>query len=227
VAGTKRLVVCVSENRMHGMRPLWREVLETCRRHGLAGATAIKGLVGFGPSGHVHEDLTPDATPDAPITIEAFDSAEAIDRVLPDVEALVDRGLVAVHDVQSAKMRARQGAAPQPHSQHEKLTGKARMLRIHIGANDRWEGEPLHDALMKRFHQLDLAGATVYRGLAGYGASGRIHRRSAWRSRDEPITVVVVDSQEKLDKALPYLDQMIPSGLVAISDVEVILYRAP
>jgi uncharacterized protein len=227
MSATRRLVVCVSENRMRGRRPLWREVLETCRRHGLAGATATKGLVGFGPSGHVHEDLTPDAMPDAPITIEAFDSAEAIDRVLPDVETLVDEGIVAVHEVQAAKMRPRQGATPQSPAQHQKLTGKARMLRIHVGANDRWEGEPLHEALVKRFHQLDLAGATVYRGLAGYGASGRIHRRAAWRSRDEPITVVVIDSAEKVEKALPWLDEMIPSGLVAISDVEVILYRAP
>ena len=78
---------------------------------------------------------------------------------------------------------------------------------------------------MKRFHQLDLAGATVCRGLEGYGASGRIHRRAEWRSADEPITVVAVDSKEKVDKALPYLDQMIGSGLVAISDVDVILYR--
>jgi PII-like signaling protein len=67
----------------------------------------------------------------------------------------------------------------------------------------------------------------VYRGFSGYGASGRIHRRATWRSHDEPITVVVVDAAEKVQKALPYLDEMIPSGLVAISDVEVILYREP
>jgi uncharacterized protein len=224
---TKRLVVCVSENRIRGARPLWREVLETCRRHGLAGATATKGLVGFGPSGHIHEDLTPDAMPDSPITIEAFDSEEAIDRVLPEIQLLVDHGLVAVHDVQTAKLRPRARAATHAPPEHQKLTGKARMLRIHIGANDRWEGEPLHEALVKRFHQLDLAGATVYRGLSGYGRSGRIHRRAAWRSHDEPITVVVVDTAEKLEQALPYLDAMVPSGLVAISDVEVILYRQP
>jgi PII-like signaling protein len=209
---------------MHGRRPLWREVLEALRRHGMAGATATKGLVGFGASGRLHEDLTPDARPDAPITIEAFDSAEAIDRVLPDVEALVDEGLVAVHDVPAARFRKRAGD-PLRASQHQKLTGRARMLRVHIGANDRWDGEPLHEALVKRFHQLDLAGATVYRGLAGYGASGRIHRRAVWRSHDEPITVVVVDTADKLEKAFPYLDRMVPSGLVALSDVEVILYR--
>ena len=108
---------------------------------------------------------------------------------------------------------------------HQKLTGKAKMLRVHTGANDTWEGEPLHLALVKRFHQLDLAGATVYRGIEGYGATGRIHRKPVFRSGDEPVTVVAVDSAEKIERALPYLDQMVGSGLVAISDVDVILYR--
>ena len=73
--------------------------------------------------------------------------------------------------------------------------------------------------------KLDLAGATVYRGVEGYGASGRIHRRAVWRSGDEPITVVAIDSAEKIEKAIPYLDRMVGSGLVAISDADVILYR--
>ena len=107
-----------------------------------------------------------------------------------------------------------------------KLTGRAKMLRVHIGANDRWKGEPLHLALVKRFHELDLAGATVYQGMEGYGASGRIHRQPTFRSGDEPVTVVVVDTAEKVEHAMPYLDEMVGSGLVAISDVDVILYRA-
>ncbi len=110
--------------------------------------------------------------------------------------------------------------------QHEKLVGKAKMLRVHIGANDTWDGEPLHLALLKRFHQLDLAGATVYHGMEGYGASGRIHRQPTFRSGDEPMTVVAVDVPEKLERVMPYLDEMVSSGLVAISDVDVILYRA-
>ena len=107
-----------------------------------------------------------------------------------------------------------------------KLTGKAKMLRVHIGAKDKWQGEPLHLALVKKCHELDLAGTTVYHGMEGYGASGRIHRQPAFRAGDEPMTVVAVDTQEKLDRAMPFLDEMVGSGLVAISDVDVILYRA-
>ncbi len=219
-----RLVVYVSESQRHGRRPLWREVLDTCHRHGLAGATATRGIVGFGASGKLHEDLTPDAMPDLPVTIEAIDEAPRIDAVLPDLDVLVTHGLIAVHEVRVVKARARKPVAEAPVT-HQKLTGKAKMLRVHVGASDTWEGEPLWEALVKRFHQLDLAGATVYRGIEGYGASGRIHRRAVWRSADEPITVVTVDSAEKIEKALPYLDRMVGSGLVAISDADVILYR--
>ena len=220
----RRLVVYVSESQRHGRRPLWREVLDTCHRRGLAGATATRGMVGFGASGKLHEDLTPDAMPDLPVTIEAIDEAPRIDAVLPDLDVLVTNGLIAVHEVRVVKARARKPLAEAPVT-HQKLTGKAKMLRVHVGAKDTWEGEPLWEALVKRFHQLDLAGATVYRGIEGYGASGRIHRRPVWRSADEPITVVAVDSAEKIEKALPYLDRMVGSGLVAISDTDVILYR--
>jgi PII-like signaling protein len=224
VRDPRRLVVYVGESQRHGRRPLWREVLDTCHRHGLAGATATRGMVGFGASGKLHEDLTPDAMPDLPVTIEAIDEAPRIDAVLPDLDVLVTHGLIAVHEVRVVKARARKPVAEAPVT-HQKLTGKAKMLRVHVGAKDTWEGEPLWEALVKRFHQLDLAGATVYRGIEGYGASGRIHRRAVWRSADEPITVVAVDSAEKVERALPYLDRMIGSGLVAISDVDVILYR--
>jgi len=224
VQDPRRLVVYVSESRRRGRKPLWREVLDTCYRHGLAGATATRGLMGFGPSGKMHEDLTPDAMPDLPVTIEAIDEGSRIDAVLPDLDVLVSDGLIAVHDVEVIKARPRK-AAGEAKVGHQKLTGKAKMLRVHVGAKDTWEGEPLWEALVKRFHQLDLAGATVYRGVEGYGASGRIHRRAVWRSADEPITVVTVDSAEKIEKALPYLDRMVGSGLVAISDADVILYR--
>jgi uncharacterized protein len=219
----KRLAIWLSESQRHGLRPLWREVLDALHRHGLAGATATRGLMGFGHGGKLHEGLSPDAPPDLPITIEAVDEDAAIDRALPDVDALVQEGLVAVHEVQVVK--ARPHARKEAPVVHEKLTGKAKMLRIHIGASDTFEGEPLHDALVKRFHQLDLAGATVYRGVEGYGASGRIHKRAVWRPSDDPITVVIVDTAEKIEKALPYLDRMVGNGLVVISDVDVILYK--
>ena len=109
---------------------------------------------------------------------------------------------------------------------HEKLEGKAKMLRIHIGENDRWEGEPLYDAIVKRLRMMDVAGATVYRGLTSYGAQQRLHRKSGrlGLSTDLPVMVAVIDTDEKIQSVLPILDEMVDDGLIAISDVEIIKY---
>src|SRR5438552_19200037 len=128
--------------------------------------------------------------PDLPITIEAIDDAGRFDRALPDLDLGVEDGLIAVQDMQVIKARPRSSRGEAARVPHQKLTGKAKMLRVHIGANDTWEGEPLHLALVKRFHQLDLAGASVYRGLEGYVATCRIHSRAHLRNGVGLRTVV-------------------------------------
>jgi uncharacterized protein len=105
-----------------------------------------------------------------------------------------------------------------------KLEGKAKLLRVHCGEDDKWQGAPLYRAIVEKCRELDLAGATVYRGLEGYGASTLIHRSHLLFSSDRPIIVTVVDTEEKIQKLLPHLDQMVDSGLIAISEVEVIRY---
>ena len=105
-----------------------------------------------------------------------------------------------------------------------KLEGKAKMLRIHFGEDDKWHGKPLYEAIVEKCRELDLAGASVYRGIEGYGASTLIHRAHVLWSSDRPIMVPVIDVRENIDKLLPALDQMVGDGLIAISDVEVIKY---
>jgi PII-like signaling protein len=105
------------------------------------------------------------------------------------------------------------------------LIGSAQMIRIHFGENDRWEGKPLYEAIVEEARKADLAGATVYRGLEGYGASSRIHRQHLLTSSDLPIMVCVIDEAEKIAAFLPVLERMVDEGLIAISDVEVIRYR--
>jgi hypothetical protein len=104
------------------------------------------------------------------------------------------------------------------------LTGAAKMMRIHFGDDDRWEGKPLHDALVEEARRQDLAGATVYRGIEGYGASSRIHRKRLLTSSDLPIMVCIIDTAAKIEAFLPTVERMVGEGLIAISDVEVIRY---
>jgi hypothetical protein len=102
---------------------------------------------------------------------------------------------------------------------------QARMLRIHFGENDRWNGKPLYEAIVSKCQELGIAGATVYRGIEGYGASTRIHHASYWKfSRDAPVMLSVIDTEEQIAKLIPHLDEMVQDGLIAMSRVEVIRY---
>jgi PII-like signaling protein len=105
-----------------------------------------------------------------------------------------------------------------------KLEGKAKMLRIHFGEDDKWQDQPLYEAIVIKCRELDIAGATVFRGIEGYGASTLIHKRHLLRSSDRPIMVSVIDTEEKIRSLIPALDKMVDEGLIAMSEVEVIRY---
>jgi PII-like signaling protein len=101
----------------------------------------------------------------------------------------------------------------------------ARMLRIHFGENDRWQGQPLHEAIMARCRELGIEEAIVFRGIEGYGSGTRIRRSSHWSfSKDAPIQLSIIDTEDRIAKLIPSLDTMIEEGLVATSTVEVVRY---
>jgi uncharacterized protein len=105
-----------------------------------------------------------------------------------------------------------------------KLEGKAKMLRIHFGQDDKWHDKLLYEAIVLKCRELDIAGATVFRGIEGYGASTLIHKQHLLRSSDAPIMVSVIDTEEKIRALIPALDEMVDEGLIAMSNVEVIRY---
>jgi PII-like signaling protein len=108
-----------------------------------------------------------------------------------------------------------------------KLEGEGLLVRIFIGENDRWHGKPLYEAVVERAREAGLAGATVVRGLMGFGAKSRIHTAKVLRlSEDLPLVIELVDSAEKIQKVLPMLDEMVGDGMVTLERVQVIAYRA-
>ncbi len=86
-----------------------------------------------------------------------------------------------------------------------------RLLEVHCSEEHRYAGKPLYEAIVERCRQLEIAGATVLRGLEGYGETSAIHRR--------PITILIVDSAEKIQSLAPAIEQMLQSGMMAVSDV--------
>ena len=107
--------------------------------------------------------------------------------------------------------------------ENDKLDGKAKLLMIYVDEYDWWHGEALYEAIVKKLRMLDLAGATVYRGILGYGAKNRLHKSGfLGLSEDLPVTISVIDAEEKIRRALPALQEMVSEGLVAMTDVEVL-----
>jgi hypothetical protein len=108
-----------------------------------------------------------------------------------------------------------------------KIEGNGLLVRIYIGESDSWHGRPLYQAIVERLRERGLAGATVLRGIEGYGAKARLHTTRILRlSEDLPILIEVVDQEDRLRAVLPELDAMVDDGLITLERVEVIAYRA-
>ncbi len=106
-----------------------------------------------------------------------------------------------------------------------RLTGPARRLTIFLGESDQYHHHPLYTEIVHRAHRAGLAGATVMRGIEGFGASSHIHTtRFLSLSQDLPVAIIIVDERERIDAFLPQLDELVKEGLVIIDDVEVIRY---
>ena len=107
-----------------------------------------------------------------------------------------------------------------------KLHTEAVLLRIFIGESDRYKGRPLYEAIVEKARQRGLAGATVLRGVMGFGAKSRVHTSRILRlSEDLPIVVEIVDSPEYLTEFIAELDNIIAEGLITIEKANVIMYR--
>jgi uncharacterized protein len=106
-----------------------------------------------------------------------------------------------------------------------RLTGSALRVTVFIGENDTWHHKPLYSEIVHRAHAAGLAGASVFRGIEGFGASSLIHTsRLLSLSEDLPIAIVIVDTEERVRAFLPQLDELVGEGLVILDDCEVITY---
>jgi hypothetical protein len=108
-----------------------------------------------------------------------------------------------------------------------KLEGTGLLVRIYIGESDQHDGRPLYQAIVERLRERGVAGATVLRGIEGFGAHARLHTTRLLRlSEDLPILVEVVDSEERIGRILPELDAMVRDGLITMERVQIIAYRS-
>jgi PII-like signaling protein len=221
----KKMVVYVGETDKYQGVPVYEALLQWLHDHGVAGATVTRATAGYGAHGEYHVAKPLRLSENLPVRIEVVESADKINRILPFVYDIVQDGLIELLDTEIIKYQPKRAPEPEHTREHVKLEGRAKMLRVYVDEDDRWEGEPLYEAIVKKLRMMDVAGATVYKGIMGYGAQQRVHKSGFLGiSHNLPVMISIIDTEEKVRRAISALDEMVDEGLIVLSDVEVIKY---
>ena len=220
----KKVTVYVIEGQTYHGTACYAAILDFLFFRGISDATVTRGIAGFGTDHKLHTSRLVDLADQMPIKIEFIESPDRVQEVLPKLTEIACQGLIEVQDT-TVILPSPPGKKERPEVPAAKLEAQAKLMRILIGESDKWNGKPLHEALVQALRANEIAGVTVYRGILGYGANRRIHKDSTLNlSHDAPILLTVVDSEQKLRAFFPVLDQMVKQGLVVLSDVDVIKY---
>ena len=218
----KKVTIFINEDTQHHKTALHDSIMTFLMHKGVSGATATRAFSGFGSHQLMHTPKIEVLAQHLPIRIEFIDTPEKVEEILPTLYEMVSDGLIEVQDTHVVKL-ARKPTGAEPKLPHKRKEGHARLLRVFLGEADKWHGEPLYDAIVKKLRMLDIAGATVYRGILGYGAKGHQHKKSFFHvSRDMPIMVTVVDSPEKITAAAEAIEAMLEDGLIVISEADIV-----
>jgi PII-like signaling protein len=222
----KKVSIYVGQDRQYHGESVYAAILEFLFYHKVSGASVTRGIAGFGADHHMHTDRVLVLTENLPMKVEFIETPAKVEELLPKLHEMAGTGLIEIQDTtvvkpsETSAKASRQESTPPLKSQ-----GKAKLMRIYVGENDKWNGKPLYRALLEGMRANDIAGVTVYQGILGYGANRRIRKDTALHlSHDRPIMLSVVDTEERLRAFLPVLDDMVQQGLVVFSDVDVIKY---
>jgi len=220
----KKVTIYLNEDTQRHLTPLYESVLTFLVHKGVSGATVTRALSGFGAHRVIHTPKIEVLAEHLPVRLEFIETAEKVEELLPTLYDMVTDGLIEVQDTTVVKVATQDAQhRPEPMQPHRREAGKAKLMRIFMGEADRWHGEPLYDAMIKRLRMIDIAGATVYRGILGYGVKGHTHKQNRLHtSRDLPIMIAVVESEEKLNQAAEIAEEMLEDGLIVVSDVDIV-----
>jgi uncharacterized protein len=222
----KKVCIYVGEDEQFHGHALYAAILDFLFYRGVSGANVTRGIAGFGADHKMHTVRILRLTENLPVRIEFIESPAKVEEILPKLQEMAGTGLIEVQDTTIAKVPQPAAAgARESFLPAAKREGKAKLMRIYIGENDKWRDKPLYQALVESLRANDVAGVTVYQGILGYGANRRTHQQTALHlSHDRPIMLSVVDTEEKLRAFAPVLDDMVKQGLVVLSDVDIIKY---
>ena len=218
----KKVTIFINEDAQLHMTALHDSIMTFLMHKGVSGATATRAYSGFGSHQLLHTPKIEVLAQHLPMRIEFVETPEKVEEILPALYEMVSDGLIEVQDTTVVK-HAHKPAKPEPRAPHERKQGPAKMLRVYMGEADKWHEAPLYDAIVKKLLMMDIAGATVYRGILGYGAKGHQHKATFFHpTRDLPVMVSVIDTAEKISAAAEVVEEMLEDGLIVISDAEIV-----
>lgn len=216
----KKVTIYLNEDTQHHTGSLHDAIMTFLMHKGVTGATATRAMAGFGSHRVMHTPRIEVLADHLPIIIEFVEDAAKVEEILPTLYDMVTDGLIEVQDTTVVKI-ARKERRPEPKLPHERRSGPAKLIRIFLGEADRWKGEPLYDCIVRKLRMMDISGATVYRGILGYGHKGHTHRQSRLHiGHDLPVMISIVETAERADQITQVVEDMLDDGLIVISDVE-------
>jgi PII-like signaling protein len=236
-------VYCKAVEKWHVV-PLYRAIVEAARRRHLAGASVFPVELGYGSHRQLHDMASEYAFFDIPIVVEIVDAAKRVAGLVAELENMVSEALLTVSParVQLYTHGSEREKVGPPVSQvspplhpgrvsreegtiHMKIEGEGKRVTVYVGSADTWGGRNLAIAIVEQCRKLGLAGATVSRGVMGFGKHSVIHKAHLLALSDDlPEKIEVVDRPEEIERLLPVLDQMIGGGLIVVEDVHVVRY---
>ena len=229
-------------------QPTAEALVEEARTQKLAGGVLLRGICGLDVRGKLLDSSNWSLVEHVPVVVEFIDHADRIGAFLPVLDKFVSEGLAtlerahvllyrrrsAIEDVPQVAMPQNPPAPIPPLSTLPsaeefpimQLSENGQLLRVFIGESDVHDGMPLYRAIVLKARELGMAGATVLRGPMGFGANSHLHTSKILElSTDLPIIIELVDSPEKMQTLLPYLDEVVLEGLITIEEVRVLRYR--
>lgn len=217
-----KVSIYLSEGSTHHGAASESSILDFLFYRGVSGATVLKGVAGFGVDHHLHTASTVYLSDRLPIKIQFIETKEKVDELLGKLSEIAGTGMIEIQETLIAKP-ALLKEKPDEELPHRKISGKAKLLRIYIDEQDRWNSKPLHEALIEALRANDMAGVTVYKGILGY--SGHRELQGEKTISHSSLMLSVIDCEDRIAAFMPVLEKMVRDGMAVISDVDIIKYR--
>jgi PII-like signaling protein len=219
----KKVTIYLNQDTRAHVEPLWATILSFLRHKHVAGATLLRADMGFGSHEQFHDPRSEYGSEHLSLRIEFVETAERVEDLLPTLYEMVTDGLVTVQDVTVVKSVSKDARHKihEPESPRKVVITPAKLVRIYLGESDKYKGEFLYEAIVKKLQMLGFSGATVYRGILGYGAKRHTHKEGRFHlSHGLPIMISVVEKPEKVTELVQVVSGMMQDGIIVTSDVE-------